>query len=127
MLTIITILNTLAIIVIFFKQKGITIEVRKERTSFNNTFLGLRVVLWKGPVGKTILYLPYRNKHKTEIREEVEILKARTESQRRYTLSAKFSWLKTWKEVEQFKKDYREIDPSFVDELISKFETKRDI
>ena len=41
------------------------------------------------------------------------------------TLSAKFSWLKTWKEVRQFEKDYSVVDRKIVANLVTNFVPKK--
>ena len=44
-----------------------------------------------------------------------------SDQQKRQTLSAKFSWLKTTEEVKQFEKDYSVVDRKLVADLVSGF------
>jgi hypothetical protein len=121
-LTILTIINTVAIIFLIAQKKSkwhFTIE--KQKTSFVNTLLGYHVCLWHGNSGRGIFYLPVRNKRKTELKEEIERIKNESKHNRQYTLRAKFSWLKTWEEVKQFQKDYSILDKDLVDALVLKF------
>jgi hypothetical protein len=41
------------------------------------------------------------------------------------TLSAKFSWLKTWEQVRQFEKDYSVVDRKIVERLVANFVPKQ--
>jgi hypothetical protein len=121
-LTILTIINTVAIIILITQKKSnwrITIE--KQKTIFVNTLLGYRVVLWHGFMGRGIFYLPIRNQRKTELKEEIERIKNESKQNRQYTLRAKFSWLKTLEQVKRFQKDYSILDKDLVDALVSEF------
>lgn len=125
---ILTLLNSVGLIYIYSKSpKGFYVTLRKEETIFVNTLLGYRLTLWKrtgyGASGIYSFYLPRRNREKTELREEVERLKNDKYNQE-YTLRAKFSWLRTYKEVSNFAKKYGDVNPAFVDNLIANFEPR---
>lgn len=61
-----TILNTIAILVIFFKLRIIKVTVRRDETFWNKTLIGYDV--W---VHKVYFRISIRNKRKTELSEEV--------------------------------------------------------
>jgi hypothetical protein len=113
-MTILTILNTIIIIFILFSQK--IIKIKKNKTTCNKTLYSYSVY-----INKFRFSIPIRNKHKLELDEEVSRLITSSKQEKLQTLSAKFSWLKTWKEVRQFEKDYSVVDRKIVEKLISKF------
>ena len=116
-----TILNTIAILVIFFKLGIIKITIRRDETFWNKTLTGYDV--W---VQKVYFRIPIRNKRKTELSEEVQRMIAKYDNQSKLqTLSAKFSWLKTWEQVKQFEKDYSVVDRKIVERLIAGFAPKQ--
>lgn len=116
-----TILNTIAILVIFFKLRIIKITIRRDETFWNKTLTGYDV--W---VQKVYFRIPIRNKRKTELSEEVQRMIAKYDNQSKLqTLSAKFSWLKTWEQVKQFEKDYSVVDRKIVERLIAGFAPKQ--
>jgi hypothetical protein len=116
-----TILNTIAILVIFFKLEIIKVTIRKDETTWNKTLLGYDV--W---VQKIHFRIPIRNKRKTVLSEEVNKMIAKYDNQSKLqTLSAKFSWLKTWEEVRQFEKDYSVVDRKIVANLVTNFVPKQ--
>lgn len=118
---ILTILNTIAILIIFFKLKVIKISIRRDETFWNKTLMGYDV--W---IQKVYFRIPIRNKHKTELKEEVSRLIANESTQSKLqTLSAKFSWLKTWDEVRRFEKDYSVVDRKIVERLVANFVPKQ--
>ena len=118
---ILTILNTIAILVIFFKLEIIKVTIRKDETTWNKTLLGYDV--W---VQKFYFRIPIRNKRKTELCEEVNRMIAKYDNQSKLqTLSAKFSWLKTWEQVRQFEKDYSVVDRKIVERLVTNFVPKQ--
>lgn len=126
-MTILTILNTLAIIYLIMSVKSryyITLE--KEQTSWCKTLLGYRVTLWEktsehSANGLYSIYVPIKNREKAELKDEIQQLMAYNEHHRRQTLNAKFSWLKTWEEVWQFEKDYSIVDSEYIKKLVSNF------
>lgn len=121
MLTFMTILNTIAIIVIFLKLKLITVSIYKEKTFFSNTLTGY--IIW---INKFYFRVPVRNKRKTELSEEVQMMIAKYDNQAKLQrLSAIFSWLKTWDEVRQFEKDYEVVDRKIVANLVANFIEKK--
>lgn len=129
---IITILNTLAILYIIFRSYvSVYVDLRKDTTFSNNTLVGYRLTLWKktnyGSTGIYSLYIPIKNKRKVELSEEIERLLKPNNPNRRYTLGATFSWLKTIEQVLQFQKDYSVVDEAYVNELVDKFKLKHNI
>lgn len=122
-----TILNTLAIIYMLYKQSKLYIEFTKDTTFFDKTLVGYRIVLWKktsehSAKGVYTLKIPLKNKQKTETQEEVNRMIAKSSPQQKLQmLNAKFSWLKTEKEVKQFEKDYMCVDQKIVENLVSNF------
>ena len=125
-----TILNTLFIIYMLCKQSKLYIEFKKDTTFWNKTLIGYRIVLWKktsehSAKGIYTLKIPFKNKRKTETQEEVNRMIAKSSQQQKLqTLSARFSWLKTEKEVKQFEKDYICVDQKIVENLVSNFYKK---
>lgn len=96
------------------------------RSSRNNVLLGF-TVMWnsypvrKGVCASGLFYIPLRNADKVETRENVLHLISTNPQNRRQTLHAKFSWLKTIEEVQQFKKDYSIVDENLVNKLVNEF------
>jgi len=124
-----TIFNTVAIIYIFYKTSKYRIEFRKHKTSIGKTLVGYGIVLWKKfPQYEESSYsfvIPIRNKKKVEKKEEIQRMITKYDDQQRIqTLNAKFSWLKTWEEVNQFKKDYVVVDALMVEKLVRNFTPK---
>jgi hypothetical protein len=116
-----TILNTIAILVIFFKLGIIKVTIRRDETFWNKTLMGYDV--W---VQKVYFRIPIRNKRKTELSEEVHRMIAKYDNQSKLqALSAKFSWLKTWEQVKQFEKDYSVVDRKIVERLVAGFVPKQ--
>ena len=69
--------------------------------------------------------IPVRNKRKTELAEEVSrLIKSNSRQHKIQTLSAIFSWMKTWEEVRQFEKDYSIVDKDTVERLVINFVPK---
>lgn len=131
-LTILTILNTLLIIyLILSKNTKIYFSFGKNKTIFENTLIGYEIILWKrlsnySSTGILVLRIPIKNKRKTELKEEIERLLKGNKQNIIQTLHAKFSWLKTWEEVDQFKKDYLIVDKELVEKLILNFKEKNE-
>ena len=116
-----TILNTIAILLIFFKLKIITVTIYRDETFWNKTLLGYDV--W---VQNFCFKIPISNSRKTKLNEEVHRMITKYDYQGRLqTLSAKFSWLKTWKEVRQFEKDYDIVDREIIENLVTNFIPKQ--
>ena len=115
-----TILNTIAIIVIFIKLEIIKVTISRDETFWNKTLLGYDV--W---VQKIYFRIPIRNKRKTELSEEENRMIADSQQSKPQRLSAKFSWLKTWEQVRQFKKDYSVVDRKIVERLVANFVPKQ--
>lgn len=121
---ILTILNTLAILVIFFKLKIIEIHTYGNKTFWNKTLTGYDV--WLIFFGKKFYFkIPIKNHRKAELSEEVQrMIATYSQQDKLQTLSAKFSWLKTWEDVRQFEKDYSVVDRKIVERLVSEFKPK---
>lgn len=118
---VLTILNTIAILILFFKIVIIKITVRKDKTFWDKTLTGYDV--W---INKFYLRVPIRNKRKTELSEDVQRMIAKYDNQSKVqALSAKFSWLKTLDEVRQFEKDYTVVDSKIVESLVRNFVPKQ--
>lgn len=118
-----TILNTISIIVIFFKLGIIKVSIRRDETFWNKTLMGYNV--W---VQKVYFRIPIRNKRKTELSEEVNRMTTKESQQSKLQmLSAKFSWLKTWDQVKQFEKDYTIVDKDIVKKLVNNFIEKNNL
>ena len=111
-----TILNTIAIIYIL-THKNFSV-------SKNNIFGGTLVGYGFYYKGKRYLYLPLKNQRQAEVKYDVDRLINANQQQKRQTLGAMFSWLKTITEVEQFEKDYAIIDRKIVNELVTDFKLK---
>ena len=76
--------------------------------------------------GVYTLVIPIKNKKKVEKEEEINRMIATYSQQNKLqTLSAKFSWLKTWDEVRQFEKDYTVVDRKIVANLVTNFVPKQ--
>jgi len=128
---ILTILNTIALVYLFYKKGDFYIDFKKETTFLRNTFLGYTITLWKktseySSSGVYTLNIRIKNKEKTEKEEEINRMIASYSQQNKLqTLSAKFSWLESWKEVRQFEKDYNVVDRKIVKGLVDNFVPKR--
>lgn len=127
-ISIITAINTLCVIyLILSKNSKLYFELRKEESFLENTLLGYRLTLYKklseySASGIYSIYFKIKDKNKVETREEVLRMIAKySDQQKRQTLSAKFSWLKTNEEVKQFEKDYSVVDRKLVADLVSGF------
>ena len=116
MILLLTILNTTAILIIFFKLGIIKVTIRRDETFWNKTLMGYDV--W---VQKIYFRIPIRNKRKTELSEEVNRMINYDYQSKRQTLSAKFSWLKTWEQVKKFEKDYSVVDRRIVESLVESY------
>jgi hypothetical protein len=126
-----TILNTIAIVYLFYKKGKFYIDCRKDTTFIKNTVVAYHITLWKktsefSASGVYTLVIPIKNKKKVEKEEEINRMIATYSQQNKLqTLSAKFSWLKTWKEVRQFEKDYSVVDRKIVERLVTNFVPKQ--
>ena len=127
-ISIITAINTLCVVyLILSKNSKLYFELRKEESFLENTLLGYRLNLYKklSEYSANVIYSIYlkiRDKKKVETQEEVLRMIAKySEQQKKQTLSAKFSWLKTIEEVKQFEKDYSVVDRKLVADLVSGF------
>lgn len=126
-LIILTILNTLVIIYLIMSIKSrYYFSFSKQKTFWGKVLFGYLITLWDKNKSTSVfcINIPIRNRHKVELREEIERLMNPKNPNRRYTLNAKFSWLRTWEEVWQFERDYSIVDEKLVKELVSKFVPK---
>lgn len=127
---VLTILNSLVLIVILWKQNLYSVSFTAYRTTRKDTLLGWELTVWKmfrngtWASGSIILRIPIRNRKKTELREEVERMKKYSAQNKLQNLTAMFSWLKTWKDVKEFEKNYSVVDPEIVSSLVKNFKEK---
>ena len=126
-----TILNTLAIIYLIVSKKSkYYLRFRKETTTYNNTLLGYRLSLWEKLSGGSAssshsIYLKIRNTKKTKMQEEaIRMIANYSQQNKLQSLTAQFSWLKTWAEVKEFQKYYTCVDQKIVENLVSNFVPK---
>lgn len=123
---ILTILNTLAISYLFYKEGKFYIEFRKDKTFVKETVVAYRITLWKrtsqySASGIYTLVIPLKNKVNTERDEEINRMFDYSYQNKLQSLTAKFSWLKTWEEVKVFQKYYTCVEPKIVENLVAKF------
>jgi hypothetical protein len=126
-----TILNTLAIVYLIASKKSkYYIRFRKETTTYENILLGFRLSLWEktsenSASSKKSIYFKIRDRKKTEMQEDARRMIAKYSQQNKLqSLSAKFSWLKTWDEVKEFQKYYTCVDQKIVENLVANFVPK---
>jgi hypothetical protein len=121
-----TVVSILLIIYVLHVNNRFYLKWR--RTTYNKKLLGVNI-MWKDTSSKTswsakgIFYIPLRFNQRLEIREEALRLIASSPQNKIQTLNAKFSWLKTPQEVEQFKKDFSIVDKGLVEQLEDEFYT----
>jgi hypothetical protein len=130
-MNILIILNTLAIVYLLLtKQADLSISVRREETTWNKVLIGYRITLWKktseySSRGIYSIYIPRRNKRKTELEEDVNrMINKYSHQGKLQSLSAMFSWLETWEQVRQFEKDYSVVDRKIVENLVANFKPR---
>ena len=126
-----TILNTLAIVYLIASKKSkYYIRFRKETTTYENILLGFRLSLWEktsenSASSKKSIYFKIRDRKKTEMQEDARRMIAKYSQQNKLqSLSAKFSWLKSWDEVKEFQKYYTCVDQKIVENLVANFVPK---
>jgi len=125
-----TIINSIAILyLILTKHSRLSVTISKDETFSNRTLVGYHITLWKSTSeysssGIINIYIPIKNKKKVELKEDIERLLDKKNPNVKYTLRARFSWLKTWKDVKQFEKDFSVVDKEFVEELVANFKPK---
>lgn len=122
------ILNTVAILYLILQHMiKYYFTFNREVTQYKKTTLGYRLLLWKKVNehhSKSIwsFSINIRNRRKTEKEEEARNMIAKySVYQRRQSLHTKFSWLKTWGEVEEFQKYYTCVDRKCVEDLVASF------
>jgi len=123
-----TILNSLILVYLIISYKSkYHLSFDKESTFTNNNLLGYRISVWEKTENcwssrKFSVYIPIRNRKKTELHEEVSRMIAKySKQQKLQSLSSKFSFLKTLDEVKQFETDYSVVDKKIVEKLVSNF------
>lgn len=122
-----TILNTIAIAYLFYKNGKFYIDFKKDTTFIKNTLVAYHITLRKktsdfSANGVYTLVIPIKNKKKVEKQEEINrMIDTYSQQNNLQFLSAKFSWLKTWEEVKQFEKDYSVVDRKIVERLVAGF------
>ncbi len=127
---ILTIINSIILTYLLLKgNKSYYTTFKGEKTFHKKTLLGYSFIIWKrtsayGSSSVFNLFIPIRNRRKTELFEEVQWLIADA-TNRRYTLNAKFSWLKTWEQVREFERDYSIVDRKQVEELVREFKQNK--
>ena len=125
-----TILNTIAIAYLFYKKGKFYIDWRKDTTFIKNTVVAYHIILWEktsefSARGVYTLVIPIKNKKKVEKEEEINrMIATYNQYNKIQSLSAKFSRLKTWKQVRQFEKDYSVVDRKIVANLVTNFVPK---
>lgn len=126
-----TILNTLVIVYLIIPKKSkYYLEFKKETTTWEKTLLGYRLRLCEitseySSSSKHSIYLKIRDRKKTEMEEDARRMIAKySEQNKLQSLTAKFSWLKTWDEVKEFQKYYTCVDQKLVEKLVANFVPK---
>jgi predicted membrane protein len=131
-ITTLTILNSVCIILIFYAigKYRYYISIVSHSTFWNKTLYAYYITLWKrkvdgySSIGIYTIKIPIRNENKVKLQEEIDRLMQEDAFTKRNRLKAKFSWIKTWEEARQFKKDYSVVDRKYVEELVSNFKSK---
>jgi hypothetical protein len=122
-----TIINSLVLIYLLIKGNKSYYSTLKKDYS-NKVFLGYTFTIWRrtsyGASSVFIQEFSFRNRRKVKLAQDVNRIKNDKVNQR-YTLGAIFSWLKTHEQVAEYVRDYREINPEFVDNLVANFKPKK--
>lgn len=130
MVTFFTFLNTAFVILILCKLYGFRFELHKEQTWLKKNLLHYQIRLIRETSGNNFRTLfrfkiPIRNEPKTRLKEEIETMISEVpESNKRQRLGAKFSWLKTLDEVNQFERNYTIVDRIYVEKLVREWKQK---
>jgi hypothetical protein len=122
-----TIINSLVLIYLLIKgNKSYYTTLKKDYS--DKVFLGYTFTIWRrttyGASGVFVQQISFRNRRKVQLAQDVDRIKKDKVNQR-YTLGAIFSWLKTHEQVAEYVKNYREINPEFVDDLVVNFKLKK--
>lgn len=128
-LTILTIINTIAILYLLYKKSRYYVEINKKQSSYNKTFLGYHIALRErlsrySSIGVFTIRIMFKNTKKVELKEEIDRMMQQSDQNKLQKLTAMFSWLKTWEEVWQFEKDYGVVDRKIVEKLVANFTPK---
>ncbi len=117
---IISIINSIAIVFLFYKLEIIKITVYREETFWNKTLMCYNIYIHGHH-----FRIPVRNKYKTELNEEINRMISLYDHQGKLQrLTAIFSWLKTLDEVKKFEKEYSVVDRKIVEKLVLNFNIK---
>jgi hypothetical protein len=123
-----TIINSLVLIYLLIKgNKSYYMTLKKDYS--DKIFLGYTFTLWRrtsyGAKGIFVQQFSFVNREFVKLRQEVNRMKNDKYNQVQ-TLHAKFSWLRTHQQVAEFVKNYREVNPDVVDQLVTDFKPKKD-
>lgn len=114
-LLIFTVLNTTFNIFVLVKINPFNISIGYNTTFWHKKLLGVWV--YKGNRG--LFYIPIRNEEKQKLKEDVERLISSNKTYQENSLSAMYSWLKTTKEKEKFRKNYSIVNKNYIDSLLN--------
>lgn len=123
---ILTIFNTLCILYFIANHYcRLYVTIERQKTQYKSTLLAYQIILWKrlrySSSGIFTINIPrVFNAKKIILEEEIEHL-MNDKHNKNHTLRAKFSWLKTWKDVCEFKRKYYVVDNELVDQLVLEF------
>ena len=92
---ILTIINSIVLILILIKLKIIPIKFQ-QHTSTNNKIVGYSCL-----IKNFYFYIPLRNREKINLKENIKYLKTLDYQQKKQHLSAIFSWFKSNEEVDK--------------------------
>lgn len=126
-MVLLTIINSLVLIYLLIKgNKSYYVTLKKDYS--NKVFLGYTFTIWRrttyGANSVFIQQISFVNRQWVKLAQEVQSMKNDKYNQIQ-RLHAKFSWLKTYEEVSEFVKNYREVNPKVVDQLVTDFKPKQ--
>ena len=126
MALVLSILNTLILVYLLIRGKY-KITITGNKTWYYGIITGFDITLWRvgeySSTGIVTILIPIRNKRKADIQDEISFINKNPQNKLQI-LSAKFSWLKTEKQVKQFQKDYSIVDEHIVKKLVDGFVIK---
>lgn len=119
-LTIINFVTNSAIILFlvykYFIQYKFSLHIHKN--SYYNKVMWITLMYGQKNYKEGIFTINLRNYRKWEVKESLEKLKDPRNTNVRYTLNAELSWMKTEKDIKTFRKNYSEVNPEFVEQII---------
>lgn len=118
-----TILNTIGLLYLLFNHIKSFFSYSTNSTFWTKKLCSIYFYYKNRMFFKIII----RNARKEEIKQDLLTMSNECKQNRTQRICAKFSWLKTLEEVEQFKKDYFDADPVLIGNLISDFKTKHNL